>query len=359
MRRSSSASQLRSSDSASIRRSSASAQLSDTAATAQLSDSSCTTSARVSFKRPMVLVQSSTPCCVSASSRAMVARRRKANDLGSVFSMCVLYLLVGWLSSRFAKDFPSVGAGYSTTDTPPQPDHHQSPLRIAARLARRSSLALAKRPFFDQVLDRRRIPSRRASTTWVLRRVGVRTVMVRVVLLMGVLYTPLQGLSSPFVIEWRVAVEHTILHHVADLTLREVRGGAEHGSSREVPTRSEVVADATENMDGGSSNLKGKRLSVHDLAHHFANHVKVSDEFGMREVKAVRSSGVVVHACSIPSVAGKSSPFDDVSSAVYYRTVDSARSEPICIIPCDWRIVKGQNDRIRQKDSRRNVVQGA
>lgn len=242
--------------------------------------------------------------------------------------------------------------------TPPLPDHHQSPLRSALRFARRSAFGPAKRPFFDQDLARIRMPEPTVSAITLLRRGRLLTVMVRFVLLMGVLYPIRGGLSSPFLLIVRViAVEDAILGHLAHRTLGEVRGFAEDRLRAESTLRGEVVADDAEDGNGGEGNLTGHRLPRAELAHDLSHHVEVADEFGVREVHTAWCIGV--HAYSISTMAGKSSCLNAFSLRVSYRTVDSARSEPICIIPCDWRWRKGQNARSSKKDSRRNIVEGA
>lgn len=57
-------------------------------------------------------------------------------------------------------------------------------------------------------------------------------------------------------------------------------------------------------------------------------------------------------------MARKSSPFGDDSRADSYRTVDSARNEPICSVPVNMPKHKGQNARIAKKISGRIPSKG-
>lgn len=165
------------------------------------------------------------------------------------------------------------------------------------------------------------MPEPTVSAITLLRRGRLLTVMVRFVLLMGVLYPVRGGLSSPFLIivskVWGVAVESTRFGQIAHRTLREVRGFAEERSSRESALRSEIVTDATQDGDRGGCDLQRHRLSVAHLAQDLSHHVKVADEFGVREVESVWC--VAVHVPSIASMAGKSSRLCVFSLSISYR----------------------------------------
>ena len=115
-------------------------------------------------------------------------------------------------------------------------------------------------------------------------------------LLMGVLYPARGGLSSPLLVGNRfVAVEDPLRDQVADLTLREVRGGAEDRSNWQIVLGGDIVADAAKHGHAGHDHLVGDGFSPHDAAEALSNEVKVTDQFGVREVETGGSGVVAVH----------------------------------------------------------------